>query len=577
MRGARALAPLALLAFVALVSPASSSASADASGRSAKEAFHAGNEGTTFLEVSAITLAVPAGVAARRALDALRGVRVTPGGVLVNARGAPLDPLHVIVKDFVFCVFPAVAAMLETTYSLPTIALLSLLFVSLGIRKLAHHTPNFLDAPPRPFGVLDAVGASRPYLSAYRATMMLTTAVAILACDFPAFPRRLGKTETFGVGLMDVGAGSFVLANALVSRREGGRASRWSGAPKGPVAEARRVAKQVVPLALLAAIRALSTAATGYHVPVGEYGRHWNFFATLAVVTAVAHVAPLPRGHSATAGALALVAHQWALSGPGGPQLTRWIAREDRGESLLEQNKEGVGSIPGYLALYYLGVAIGVHLERSMVAAAAKARAGFERSWDERVARDLDAAARATSTARSQTQRAMALHLKSVAEETNASAVRARRAGMDWKWARRWAARVAAAAGAAWIAALVAHEMIEPASRRSCNAAYVLWMIAFNLQTIAAFAWTGALFPHAPPSPKLLQATNRTLLPTFLVANLLTGAVNLAFDAMRATTSQAWMIITGYMVVVCGFAAVSGSKEGHGDERRYGVAARKVE
>ena len=125
-----------------------------------KEAFHAGNEGTTFLEVSAITLAVPAGVAARRALDVLRDVRVTPGGILVNARGAPLDPLHVIFKDFVFCVFPAVAAMLETTFSLPIIALLSVLFVSFGIYKLTYHTPNFLDASPRPFGVLDAVGAS---------------------------------------------------------------------------------------------------------------------------------------------------------------------------------------------------------------------------------------------------------------------------------------------------------------------------------------------------------------------------------------------------------------------------------
>ena len=354
--------------------PPSTSASADVPGRSEKEAFHAGNEGTTFLEVSAITLAVPAGVAARRALDVLRDVRVTPGGILVNARGAPLDPLHVIFKDFVFCVFPAVAAMLETTYSLPIIALLSVLFVSFGIYKLTYHTPNFLDASPRPFGVLDAVGASRPYLSAYRATMTLTTAVAILACDFPAFPRRLGKTETFGVSLMDVGAGSFVLANALVSRREGGRASRWSGAPRGAVSEARRVAKQVVPLALLAAVRALSTAATGYHVPVGEYGRHWNFFATLAVVTAVAHVAPLPTGHSATAGALVLAAHQWALTGPGGPRLTRWITSEDRGESFVEENKEGIGSIPGYLALYYLGVAIGVHLERSMVAAAASAR-----------------------------------------------------------------------------------------------------------------------------------------------------------------------------------------------------------
>ena len=102
-------------------------------------------------------------------------------------------------------------------------------------------------------------------------------------------------------------------------------------------------------------------------------------------------------------------------------------------------------------------------------------------------------------------------------------------------------------------------------------------MIAFNLQTIAAFAWTGVLFPHAPSSAELLQATNRTLLPTFLVANLLTGAVNLAFDAMRATTQQAWLILTGYMVVVCGFAVVVGSEEGHGDRRRRGVPARKVE
>ena len=132
---------------------------------------------------------------------------------------------------------------------------------------------------------------------------------------------------------------------------------------------------------------------------------------------------------------------------------------------------------------------------------------------------------------------------------------------MDWKWARWWTARVAAAAGAAWIAALVAHEKIEPASRRSCNAAYVLWMIAFNLQTIAAFAWTGALFLTRPVA-ETAAGDESNAPPTFLVANLLTGAVNLAFDAMRATTSQAWMIITGYMVVVCGFALVSGSRKG---------------
>lgn len=33
--------------------------------------------------------------------------------------------------------------------------------------------------------------------------------------DFHAFPRRLGKVETYGSGLMDAGVGCFVLASAI--------------------------------------------------------------------------------------------------------------------------------------------------------------------------------------------------------------------------------------------------------------------------------------------------------------------------------------------------------------------------
>ena len=48
---------------------------------------------------------------------------------------------------------------------------------------------------------------------------MLYTCTCILAVDFPAFPRRYAKAETYGSGLMDVGVGGIILAMGLVSSR----------------------------------------------------------------------------------------------------------------------------------------------------------------------------------------------------------------------------------------------------------------------------------------------------------------------------------------------------------------------
>ena len=66
---------------------------------------------------------------------------------------------------------------------------------------------------------------------------------------------------------------------------------------------------------------------------------------------------------------------------------------------------------------------------------------------------------------------------------------------------------------------------------------------------------------------EIMQATNERP-STLPAANLLTGAVNLAFDVMRATTQQAWLILTGYMVVVCGFAGGGGVGGRHGDSAK---------
>lgn len=42
------------------------------------------------------------------------------------------------------------------------------------------------------------------FVTAFRAGVMLTTCIAILAVDFPVFPRRFAKTETFGTSVVSM-------------------------------------------------------------------------------------------------------------------------------------------------------------------------------------------------------------------------------------------------------------------------------------------------------------------------------------------------------------------------------------
>jgi hypothetical protein len=64
-------------------------------------------------------------------------------------------------------------------------------------------------APPRS----GAATRVRGCVDCYRAAVMLTTCAAILAVDFPVFPRRLAKSPDYGIGYMDLGPGSFVFAH----------------------------------------------------------------------------------------------------------------------------------------------------------------------------------------------------------------------------------------------------------------------------------------------------------------------------------------------------------------------------
>lgn len=128
---------------------------------------------------------------------------------------------------------------------------------------------------------------TRPFLTAYRGTMLIATCHAILAVDFHVFPRRFAKVETWGTSLMDMGVGSFIFSAGVVAakgelkeKRNKGNGQVGQGFVQGIFTSLR----QAFPLFALGAVRLLSVKNLDYAEHVSEYGVHWNFFFTIALL-----------------------------------------------------------------------------------------------------------------------------------------------------------------------------------------------------------------------------------------------------------------------------------------------------
>ncbi|CAE7752884.1 unnamed protein product [Symbiodinium microadriaticum] len=180
------------------------------------------------------------------------------------------------------------------------------------------------------------------FLAEYRAFVMISTCIVILAVDFAAvYPREHAKTETFGYALMDLGTGCIVVATA-VSVRSTNALSVVS------------VLRKLWPVFALGALRGALLWQLDYHVPVSEYGVHWNFFFTVAIVALVSSLLQLTAMQSVLAGSSLAIFYQLFLSMGGNnflllaPRLT-----------LFSANREGILGCLGYLSLHWLGTGLG--------------------------------------------------------------------------------------------------------------------------------------------------------------------------------------------------------------------------
>jgi phosphatidylinositol glycan class W len=366
---------------------------------------------------------------------------------------------------------------------------------------------------------LDAIPL-RPFLTMYRGAMLVITCLAILAVDFRVFPRRFAKVENWGTSLMDLGVGSFVFSAGLVSARSVLR-DLVSSASKQPLPRRLYLSiRHSIPLLALGLIRFYSVKGLDYAEHVTEYGVHWNFFFTLALLPPFVEIF-----HSLTAlipsyealSLLVAVGYQVILEST---DLKGYILVSPRGPSWLSKNREGVFSFIGYLAIFLAGRATGLRV----------------------IHRDPLASHKTPGQARKRLLIQLAI------------------------WSSIWIALFTF--NSTYVLGLGAG---IPVSRRLANMPYVLWVVAFNNAQLLLFCLLETVFfpfVHRAPdksseeergtfaTSRIMRAFNKNGLAVFLLANLLTGAVNLGMNTLDAGTAMAMAVLIVYAGVLSGIALV---------------------
>ncbi|GAB2286149.1 hypothetical protein Dimus_020574 [Dionaea muscipula] len=182
-----------------------------------KEQFVSNLSGSSMVDIFSLSVIIPALILLRRAT----GFGFSKGsGVTSSKKHNNVVPevmkAHMLKMafDFLLIVLPLLLflTVLEEHIHVFAVALTLILLIHLIIKR---GCPSSGENFPSHYSL-------RSDVTSYRVAMMIVTCLCILAVDFKIFPRRFAKTETYGTSWMDLGVGSFVLANALVSRQARG-------------------------------------------------------------------------------------------------------------------------------------------------------------------------------------------------------------------------------------------------------------------------------------------------------------------------------------------------------------------
>ncbi|OLN84396.1 GPI-anchored wall transfer protein 1 [Colletotrichum chlorophyti] len=356
---------------------------------------------------------------------------------------------------------------------------------------------------------------TKPFLTHYRGSMLVITCIAILAVDFRLFPRRFAKVETWGTSLMDLGVGSFVYSAGVVAARPVLK-ERAQGRSTPLSTRLLSSMRHSLPLLILGLVRLLSVKGLDYAEHVTEYGVHWNFFFTLAFLPPFVAIFQSALKFVPSYAALAIilsVLYQVALESTG---LKGYILVAPRTD-LLSMNREGVFSFFGYLAIFLAGQDTGMYV----------------------LPRTLNPGTDSTPSAQ---RRSLLVRMT--------------------LWSAAWAALY-------FLSTSYSYGDGLSVSRRLANLPYVLWTAAFNSTQLLAYCVVDTLFfpashnaadaraekeAYESATSRVMHAYNRNGLFLFLIANVLTGLVNMTVPTLHVGPPATMAILIAYSGAITGIA-----------------------
>ena len=472
--------------------------------------------------------------------EVILAMAVVPALALVLTRELlrVLKPRHAITRfllEFAGYVAPIVLELTVLSGSITSLCI-SLVLCVILLRVAVSQKSS----PP-----LRAQGGRRTVVSLteFRGTLSYVTAVAILAVDFNVFPRRFAKTEIAGFSLMDAGVGLFSMSSGITTAMKSVHPKPQAAGNSGGNSKKQSSSgpwRTIAILFGLGAARLIAVKASGYPEHISEYGVHWNFFFTLGSVSLVV---ALLGARSAWASLILAVAMLGLRSYAGAAWgLDSWVLDRAPRRPLpadvwgfvplcvrrfVEDNREGLLSVPGFVAIELVGRALGVWLFRP-----------FQSVGDEKYYAVLSA------------RHCVAAGLGSV--------------GL-------------------WVASVAFSTAGVLPSRVLVNVPYVLFSGAVALASAAVFFGGWALFGGGGGSENdenkkktrkgrkektavnsidecatlcTANGASTDMLATFLVANVATGLVNFSVNSITVPPGPSLAIILGYMFVVSLFAFV---------------------
>ncbi|SCU83132.1 LADA_0C09736g1_1 [Lachancea dasiensis] len=357
----------------------------------------------------------------------------------------------------------------------------------------------------------------RPFITVYRGSMMVITVLAILAVDFQIFPRRFAKVETWGTSIMDLGVGSFVFSNGVVSSRSilKNELSVHKAKSLKKAISALRSSGSILFLGLL---RLFFVKNLEYQEHVSEYGVHWNFFITLALVPLVMvpvdQLSPyVPR--IVVALTMSVIYELFLVFKKG---FITFLVSGPR-NTFLEANREGIFSFIGYCAIFLWGQTTGFYVLGNI-----PTKNNLYKPSSQPISK-----------------------LKTPSGWDKLTSTSPLSGLLIWSFISILLSQIAFA----WDPLNI--------SRRFANLPYVLWVVSYNISALTLYCIVDVFFGNTPKNyqtPPSLEALNSNGLLLFLVANVSTGLVNMAMPTIDASPLQAFLVLLAYSIFLALTAGV---------------------